>query len=150
MVKVERFLKKLHKNRLITLNLVRRKYFFLLLNKKLISNSKGIVLIFKTNICGSAGELARKTPRNLLHGALLPRYILFVHRRVDCASIHRAGCTLWNYGTRRTFSCRRAIAMTLSLRREHSQFLRSAIRRPPINAFAPSDKSDEPAAGRCI
>jgi len=49
----------------------------------------------------------------------------------------------------RAFSCRRAIAMTLSLRREHSQFLRSAIRHPPINAFAPSDKSDESAARRC-
>jgi len=92
----------------------------------------------------------RKTSRNLLHGALLEQCILFVHPRFDCASIRRVGCTLWNYGTGRAFSCRRAITMTLSLRREHSQFLRSAIRHPPINAFAPSDKSDEPATARAL
>lgn len=55
------------------------------------------------------------------------------------------GIVRWNRASARSrIAPRRAIAMTLSLRRGHSQFLRSAIRCSPINAFAPLNKSDGP------
>jgi len=52
------------------------------------------------------------------------------------------GIARWN---RASIAPRWTIAMTLSLRLGHSQFLRSAIRCSPINAFASLNKSDGPS-----